>query len=172
MVGQAIERGPRNRELLSRLWVSKTIATSIYQIKGSRDDLMLRRISIHCTCLTIGCCLLIAVIGCGKQAQGPKDRASVSGTVTFNGQPLPGGVMIFHSMERSDVTPISIYGGAYSTDRAPIGKNTVTVDTSSIPFGNPAAYVPIPAKYAEPQSSGLTTEIKSGDNEANFELKK
>ena len=134
---------------------------------------MRRHISISCFRVAISCCLLTAIVGCGKRPTGPKNRTSISGNVTFNGQPLPAGTLVFHSTERSDVTPIPIYGGTYSTDRAPIGKNQVTVETSSIKYGNPAAFVPIPARYTEAETSQLSVDVKSGSNEnVDFELKK
>jgi hypothetical protein len=82
-------------------------------------------------------------------------------------------MIVFHSMEHSISTPMSIANGAYTTDRAPIGKNSITVDTRSVKAGNPAAYVLIPEKYREPETSGLATEIKPGMNEnVDFKLKK
>jgi hypothetical protein len=39
------------------------------------------------------CGLLAAVCGCGHKTQQIKDRASVSGTVTLNGNPLPAGTI-------------------------------------------------------------------------------
>jgi hypothetical protein len=162
---------------LKRRWyVRFRRATANHQSKPFakfKDDGMFGNSSTIYRRLTIPCCLLIAVVGCGKQVKGPKNRASASGNVTFNGQSLPAGVLVFHSTERSDVTPIPIYGGAYTTDRAPIGKNQVTVETNSIQFGNPAAFVPIPAKYNDSSTSGLTAEIKPGDNEnVDFALQK
>jgi hypothetical protein len=83
------------------------------------------------------------------------------------------GTIIFSSTERSVVTSVKIRDGAYFTDRAPFGKNAVAIDTSSIQMGNPAKYVPIPAKYNDATTSGLTAEINPGENEnVNFTLEK
>jgi hypothetical protein len=113
------------------------------------------------------------VAGCGKQSKGPKDRAEASGSVTYSGEPLKAGMIVFHSTERSDTTPVPIYGGKYSTDRVPLGKNTVTIDTSQIKYGAPASYVPIPEKYNDTSKSGLTADIKPGANEnVDFKLEK
>jgi hypothetical protein len=121
---------------------------------------------------SVAFCLLAALIGCGKPRQVVKDRATVSGAVTFNGRPLPAGTISFQSTTGPVVAATAIQeGGAYITDRAPIGKNTVTVDTTSVQFGNAAAYVPIPAKYSDPTKSGFTAEINAGENEnVNFAL--
>jgi hypothetical protein len=62
-------------------------------------------------------------------------------------------------------------GGVFSTDRAPLGKNVVTIETASLQFGNGAAFVRIPVKYSDPKVSGLVIDVKPGTNEnANFEL--
>jgi hypothetical protein len=109
--------------------------------------------------------IFVACLGCGQQKQVIKDRASVSGTVTFAGRPLPGGTIRFQSVEKQVSTSAMISeGGRYSTDRAPIGKNTVSVETEMLRFGNAAAYVAIPAKYTSPATSGLTADLQPGDN--------
>src|SRR4051812_11203496 len=87
----------------------------------------------------IASCLLAEIAGCGKPKQAIQNRATVSGMVTFDGKPLPAGVVQFQSTERTVTTSANIYDGTYTTDRAPLGKNTVTIDTSSIVNGNPHA---------------------------------
>lgn len=102
-----------------------------------------------------------------------KDRATAAGTITFDGKPLPAGTIFFLSTNGAADTAVKIRDGAYFTDRAPVGKNSVIVDTSSIQMGNPAKYVPIPAKYNDTTTSGLSAEIKPGENEnVNFSLEK
>jgi hypothetical protein len=144
--------------LATRLWKGLALNTSVTKI-----------------CLVLGLsCLVSATTGCWNKSQGPKDRARVSGSVTFNGQPLPAGKIVFSSTEGPNATPVSIRaGGAYSTDRAPIGNNVVTIDTASIQYGNPASYVAIPEKYNDPEKSGLSADIQPGENEnVNFSLEK
>jgi hypothetical protein len=98
----------------------------------------------------------------------------VSGIVTDNGEPLSSARMYFHSAEGSVTVPVSIYEkGEYRSDRAPIGKNLVTIDTSSIKFSNPSGYVPIPEKYSNKNTSGLSADIQPGNNEnVDFQLTK
>jgi len=126
------------------------------------------------TCALAFVLALFAFSGCAKQAAAPKDRARVSGKVTLGGQPLPAGTVTFKSANSPLSTPASISeGGVYSTDRAPLGKNIVSVDTSSIQYGNPAAYVPIPPKYSFPSTSGFTVDVQPGNNDdVNFALEK
>jgi hypothetical protein len=117
--------------------------------------------------------ILLASIGCGGGKEPPKDRTTVSGTVTLNGQPLPGGTIYFESAEGTGTSMIIGADGKYSTDRAPIGANRVTVETQSLQYGNTAAYVKIPTKYGDAMTSGLTAEVKAGDNaDINFSLDK
>jgi hypothetical protein len=113
----------------------------------------------------IVCCLILLFSGCGHPKQVLNNTAHLSGSITFNGNPLPAGTIVLHSTEHSMATPVPIRaGGTFSTDRAPIGKNLVTVDTRSIKFGNPSSYVPIPDKYIEPETSTLTVDVSPGDN--------
>ena len=62
--------------------------------------------------------------------------------------------------------------GEFSVANAPQGAVRVAVETRSILFsGNPAAYVEIPAKYAVPETSGLTIKVGRGQNPpASFHL--
>lgn len=108
----------------------------------------------------VACCL-----GCQNEVQVVKDRATATGTVTLDGQPLPAGTITFVSVSGSVDTSVKIRDGVYFTDRVPIGKNSVLIDTSSIQMGNPAKYVPIPARYNDVAKSGLTAAIEPGDNE-------
>ena len=113
-----------------------------------------------------------ACAGCGHSSQGPKDRAVVSGVVTFDGQPLPAGVLNFQSTERPVGTTVMIQaGGTYRTDRAPLGENVVTIETASLQFGG--AFVRIPDKYADTRKSGLVVQVEPGANDdVNFALVK
>ena len=123
--------------------------------------------------LILAACLLATHAGCDGNQQTP-DRAIVSGIVTFSGQPLQGGSITFQSAEQPTGTTVMIQaGGRYSTDRAPLGKNLVTIETESLQYGNAAAYVKIPAKYNDPTKSGLTADVKLGENEnVDFTLEK
>jgi len=111
--------------------------------------------------------------GCGSGKQADPNRAAISGTVTYDGKPLPAGAVTFASAEGTLASTVSLdENGRYSTDRAPLGPNQVTIDTSFIKYGNPSKFVPIPAKYADPLQSGLTAEVKAGEETtANFDLK-
>jgi hypothetical protein len=113
------------------------------------------------------------LLGCGSNAPVDERRTSISGTVTFDGKPLPAGNITFDSTESRLSTTASINQGVYSTSRAAIGKNEVSIETESLRYGYPAGYVKIPERYTNPMASGLTADIKPGENEnVNFDLKK
>lgn len=116
---------------------------------------------------------IVPCFGCGSSKPVDPNRASISGTVTYDGKPLPAGSITFAAVDGNIASTISVEdGGHYATDRAPLGPNQVTVDTASIKYGNPANFVAIPAKYADPTKSGFTVEVKPGVNEnVNFDLK-
>jgi hypothetical protein len=100
---------------------------------------------------------------------GPKlrpDWAIVSGSVTFHGKPLTGGSVVWCTEKEG--TPIMRGGairedGTFSLD-APIGPAKVAIHTVDMKKVNPARYIEIPTKYADPDQSGLTYEVKAGEN--------
>ena len=75
--------------------------------------------------------------------------------------------MTFTSKENSILSTATNIraGGKYKTDRAPAGKNLVSIETESLQWGNEGAYIPIPSKYNSPATSGLEVELKAGENE-------
>jgi hypothetical protein len=113
------------------------------------------------------------LLGCGTNAPVDERRTSVSGTVTFDGKPLPAGNIVFDSTESRLSTTATINQGVYATSRAAIGNNEVSIETESLRYGFPAGYVKIPERYTNPMTSGLTADVKTGENKnINFELKK
>jgi hypothetical protein len=126
-----------------------------------------------CVVLAIGAMAPITV-GCGAKPHVDPNRTQVSGSVSFDGQPLKAGSISFDSTESGIGTMVTIReGGVYSTDRVPLGANVVTIETESLQFGSPHLYTKIPATYADPSKSGLKVDIQPGVNEnVNFDLKK
>jgi hypothetical protein len=116
-----------------------------------------------------GCCLtaMLASLGCTESKQVIEGRTITSGTVTLDGQPLRGGTVTFTSQEDSIISTATNIraGGKYRTDRAPAGKNRVSIETESLQWGNAGAYIPIPSKYSSPATSGLEVELQAGENE-------
>src|SRR4029079_7178846 len=103
-----------------------------------------------------------------------KAVSAVSVMVSSDGKPLPAGTVTFQAADGTTTTAVPIRdGGRYSTPRAPLGKNGVSISTISVQYGNPAAYVAIPEKYGDPRLSGLTTDVQAGTNQnVDFNLAK
>lgn len=129
--------------------------------------------------------------GCGGSSTG-----TVSGKVTFKGQPLKGGNVSIIPKAGGVLKTTIGEDGSYSISKVPVGSAKAAVDTSSLrpipqkslpgPYanapkealpsnlqsgGDPSRYTPIPEMYADPEKSGLTLDVKSGKNDYPIELK-
>lgn len=123
--------------------------------------------------------LVGGALGCSREP------GAVSGEVTLNGKPLPGGVISFHSeVGNHEVINAPIKNGKYTVSGVPSGNAIVTVGnlqpvpaaaTKAAPVGDgPAApragprrpapaTGPVPARYGDPGTSGLTIVVQPGD---------
>jgi hypothetical protein len=146
--------------------------------------------------LALPLCLVVA-IGCDKA--NPHAPASVSGKVTYKGEPVTGGTITFHPKTEGPSPTTTINAdGTYTITDSPAGDFTVTVETESInpskkapqypgagkaggattsspmPGSPPTAaagkYVKIPQKYADPKTSTLTAKLGAGKQTVNFTL--
>lgn len=130
------------------------------------------------------CLLPVLLTGCfGGSDQ--LETAEVHGKVTYKGEPLTMGSVTFIPEGPGKAAAGEIQeDGTYTLttysrgDGATIGKHGVMViserDTSELPAESAEANVDlslIPEKYSmSPKTSGLTAEVKAGDNEINFDL--
>lgn len=121
----------------------------------------------------------VGVVGCGG-VKGP-EVATVSGTVTLDGKPLPN-VNLQFVPEESGGSPS--YGGTNADGKyqllfnqnrkgAMLGKHRVQITTRERKLdegGNPIGDEPVklPAKYAKPDA--LTAEVFTGGNTVDFQL--
>lgn len=110
--------------------------------------------------------------GCAHKPTPRLDRGAVSGTVKYKGKPMTGGRVIFISAKDAVASASCMLqeNGTYMVGDAPIGETRVTIDTESIKAHIPERYVQIPAKYLSAETSGLTYDVKPGDNTADFDL--
>jgi hypothetical protein len=128
----------------------------------------------------LGLCLT----GCGG-TDGAPELAPASGTISYQGKPLAGAHVVFASESGARISRgITDDNGRYQLgtfkpgDGAVVGKQLVTVVAEGPrrppPPGTPGAGMPggpslpglalIPEKYFQPQTSGLTAEVRSGEN--------
>lgn len=128
-------------------------------------------------------CALVLICGCGSS--GP-ETGEVKGIVRLDGKPLATGIVTFTPLGGRSATGFIKSDGTYRLttyhdgDGALPGKHTVTITPGVTgPQAKPdyesdrpsAVKSPIPAKYANPEGSGLEFEVKAGEtNHADFEL--
>lgn len=125
--------------------------------------------------------LTIAIAACGCGGDDPLRRYSVSGTATFDGQPLPEGDIVFLPTDgKARPEGGAIKNGAFTVDMVP-GKKRVEIRASRENPGKlidsmlePGKKVParedyIPAKYND--KSELTADVTSSTPPLKFELK-
>jgi len=135
--------------------------------------------------------VLLGVTGCGTGPTG-----SVSGKVSYLGNPVKGGNVIFSAQngKKSVMAPIG-EDGSYTVSDVPVGDVKIAVQTkalgvlaatakiSSIPANSPMRsgskispedaarrFVQIPDNYEDTESSGLTYVVQKGSQEHNITL--
>ncbi|HEY1188293.1 MAG TPA: carboxypeptidase-like regulatory domain-containing protein [Gemmata sp.] len=133
--------------------------------------------------LALGCLL---AVGCQSRT------ATVSGTVTYRGQPVTGGSVVFYCSDKQIVRGLIGPDGRYSIPNVPIGSASVVVAVQShakVPEGfrlsqqlPPSAGGPVPPaptppgarpvalppRYALPEESGLAVTI--GDAHVTYDI--
>jgi hypothetical protein len=112
----------------------------------------------------------LAPLGCGDRKPA---LAAVRGTVYYRGAPLSGGSIVFTpDPERGGRGPLAFgrikpdgtYTLATGTQPGAVpGWHRVTVKAFPPPDGAPPSADPLPAKYSDPEQSGLGREVKAGD---------
>jgi hypothetical protein len=124
---------------------------------------------------------LTAVLGAAGCAGGEKP-ASVSGHVTYKGKPVTSGTVVLVTSDGKVSDPGAVQpDGSYKIAHSPTGTLKVAFDNppphassgAKLPANDPenkanaeeaAHYVPTPPKYKDAQQSGLTVQIKRGQN--------
>lgn len=120
--------------------------------------------------------------GCGRS--GPK-MAGVSGTVTYQGKPVPKGTITFQSDDPNGRNAVGSIDpdGSYTLqtekpgDGALPGDYRVAIsarDDEVLDYIPPKPIPPkrlVPEKYENPDTSGLKATVKSGRNDIPFDLK-
>ena len=107
-------------------------------------------------------------VGCGSD--GPP-VGSVSGKVTYEGQPLTDGTVTFVDEKIGSGASAELdASGSYQLPSVRIGEYTVAVHRRPPPPGGKFVKLDIPDKYQDLESSGLTVTVEEGKNVADFDL--
>jgi hypothetical protein len=120
----------------------------------------------------LGCLLALAVGGCGgRNDPNRPELLEVSGTVTWNGKPLEGAVVVFEPQQGALSTGGTDAAGRFTLrysrnlKGAVVGQHTVRISK----FEGEAGPETIPGKYNE--NSALTCEVTPvGNNDFTFDL--
>jgi len=139
--------------------------------------------------------VVFAALGCGSGDDLPR-RYSVSGTVTYQGKPVPkGSVRFLPNDPNGRAAGGDIVDGSYSLttqdpgDGAIPGQYKVTISATDVNVSKDVASAKskgmmisqdqiakakrtqlIPSKYLTPETSGLTAEVKAQSNTIDFPL--
>jgi hypothetical protein len=127
--------------------------------------------------------LVLSLTSCGK-SDGRQRTFPVSGKVLVNGNPLEHATIVFHPIGATGPEVIKPRGkvaadGAFTltsydgNDGAPAGDYQVTIELwLSTGRGDEGPTSRLPAKFARPESSGLTATVNAGPTELQpFNLK-
>ena len=112
----------------------------------------------------------------GLLAAGCGANGSVSGRVTHKGKPVPAGTITFLTAEQKVFTSQIASDGSYAVPRLPAGPVKIGVQTPPpLPADDPQAPrqpdAPAPpAKYQDPNASGLTLTVTGGSQTHDIEL--
>ena len=146
--------------------------------------------------LLIGCIAAVAYAGCGPALPpGSKPTHKTTVTVTYKGAPVEGATVTFLGPENTNAVGLTDKDGKAKMktyvegDGAVEGQHKVLISKQETVGGSPGTsqdspdYVPpvnvpppqvkylVPQKYEAPGTSGLTADIKSGQNDIPFDLK-
>lgn len=102
-----------------------------------------------------------------KKPEADAGAGSVTGKVTYKGKPLPGGTVTLTGKDGKAVSGAIVEDGSYTVRAVKPGTYTMTVDTSA---AKGKAFVAIPEKYKEADKSGLTVEVKEGNQNHDIDL--
>lgn len=114
--------------------------------------------------------LAVGLLGCSNE----KPKGSVSGTVTFGGKPVTSGSVLFSDATTGTGATASLdTSGKYRIDSIPTGSYQVAITPPPAPAPHERQQqamqrVPVPPKYQNSQTSGLTATVGEGTNEASF----
>jgi hypothetical protein len=135
-----------------------------------------------------GVVLLGSLVICSLATGCGKSKGTVSGKVTYQGKPLTSGLVTFVPEKGAAVySPIDAEG-KYRVENVPLGLAKISVGEGNAgnqeappkprnPGGMTEFMVPknkglnIPAKFKDPEASGITHQVEQGTRERDIDLK-
>ncbi len=109
--------------------------------------------------LVVAVFALLAFLIVGPHAAAGDKTSSVTGKITLDGKPLPGGTIIFYPAGDDQFVGTKIKeDGSFKLDRVPVGKHKVAIESKGVP-----------ARYGS--KSALVVEVKEGANQFDFDLR-
>lgn len=131
------------------------------------------------TSVALAAGLVLVATGCG----GGRDTATVTGRVTYKGQPLTAGSVAIHVAGRRPATGPINPDGTYRVEQAPVGEAKVAVQTprpapatkaapGPVPGGAaPVRVVPIPDRFADADRTTLSAVVRSGGQQHDIDIR-
>ncbi len=126
------------------------------------------------------CCL--AMSACNRVERIPQSNATLEGTITYKGKPVPYALVVASGQGASATTNVE-NDGKYKMEHVPLGQVKIGVNTeagrgmmmSQMMASKKGAapkpeFVEVPKKFHEPGTSGLTTTISDGPNTLDIKL--
>jgi hypothetical protein len=150
--------------------------------EGPKDDRLAKGSEVKVTPAPDGKTAVEVKLPSRKKAETGK-TGSVTGKVTYKGQPLPGGTVVFHPAKGKPAAGTIQADGTYAIQGVPPGLVVVTIETESVkagpdkgpklkppakdkeptPGGGKAArYVAIPRLYGDVKTSPLRLTVQAG----------
>ena len=135
---------------------------------------MTKNVMIPLVCLTM---LVLVAAGCHK-GRSARPTGTVSGTVSRAGTPLKlGEINYIDSATGTGFSATIDSSGLYTiAEPVPVAKYNVAISAPTVaPDEKVTSEIkrfPVAKKYANATTSGLTAEVKEGENKIDFNLKK
>src|SRR5262249_19326410 len=92
--------------------------------------------------------------------------ARVYGRVAFDGKPIAGATIAFHTKDRKKFSTATNKDGTYEINVTATGELKITLEVD-----DPKNEIRVPASYSKPEQTPLSFEIKPGSNRVNVEVK-
>ena len=149
----------------------------------SRSEDKMKRTGRLMASLGIAVCCL-AISGCSAVKRLKLSNATLEGTITYQGKPVPHALVIVTGEgEAASATANAGSDGKYKVEHVPLGSVKVAVNTDAgrgkmmsevmaakKGEGAKPTFIGVPKKYFDPKTSPITTTISDGPNTFDIKL--